>query len=272
MHLKRWTWAAALVAAVLVPMALGAQQPKRELLLVYEDHVKPSMVAPYEASTKELIKALADAKAASSSFEMMTLMYDDFTYVYLTPLKDYSALDGMENDWMAIGEKVGKERWKQIMASGASTMNGYSQMIAEHLPAISYAPAAPRLKEAEMGYVVDDYYYVLPGKTDEFKALGKQFADLYRSKGITNGWDLYQAVFGEDMPFYVVGHGAKNPSDFAEWDQKDTAALGEEGTALFTKVLSLCRRIECRPGWMRPDLSYHVPAPESPKPEPPKKK
>ena len=112
---------------------------------------------------------------------MMTLMYDDFTYVYLTPLKDYSALDGMENDWMAIGEKVGKERWKQIMASGASTMNGYSQMIAEHLPAISYAPAAQRLKDAEMGYVVDYYYYVLPGKTDEFKALGKQFADLYRS-------------------------------------------------------------------------------------------
>ena len=157
MNVRRWMWAAAPLAAVLVPMALGAQQPKRELLLVYEDHVKPSMAAPYEASTKELLKALTDAKAATTAFEMMALMYDDFTYVYLTPLKNYAVLDGMENDWQAVSERVDKARWKQIMVSGDATLNGSSQMIAEHLPALSYTPSAPRLKMSEMGYVVDDY-------------------------------------------------------------------------------------------------------------------
>jgi len=272
MNVRRWFGASALLAAFLIPVAPAAQQPKREFLLVYEDHVKPSMVSPYEASTKELIKALADAKAASSSFEMMTLMYDDFTYIYLTPLKNYSALEGVDGDWEAIGEKVGKERWKQIMASAAPTMDGYSQMIAEHLPAISYLPAAPRLKPSEMTFVVDDYLYVLPGKQEEFKALCKQIAELARSKGLTNGWDLYQVVFGENMPSYVVGMGAKDASDFAAWDQKDMAAFGEEGKALIAKAVGLCRKTERRTGWMRPDLSYHIPAPEASKPEPSKKK
>ena len=272
MDFKRWSGAAALLAAGLVPMALGAQQPQRAFLLVYEDHVKPSMAESYEASTKDMLKALTDAKASTPSFEMMAFMYDDFTYCYLTPLKDFGALDGMESDWMKVAEKVGKERWKQIMASNAPAVESYSELVAEHLPAISYAPAEPRLKESEMPYFVDYYYYVLPGKEAEFKALGKQFADLYRSKGVTNGWNVYQCLLGENLPFFIVGHDAKDPADFAAWDQKDTAALGEEGKALFAKVLSLCRKIESRPGWWRPDLSYHAPAPEPPKPEAPKKK
>ncbi len=197
---------------------------------------------------------------------MMAFAYEDFTtYCYLTPMTAYGALDGMESDWMKVAEKVGKDRWKKIMEANAPTTDGYSEMIAEHLPALSYAPAAPRLKESEMPYFVDYYYYVLPGKESEFKALAKQFADLCKSKGITNGWDLYQCLVGESLPFFVVGHGAKDAADFAAWDQKDTAAMGDEGKVLFAKAVALCRKIETRPGWWRPDLSYHAPAPEAPK-------
>ncbi len=137
--------------------------------------------------------------------------------------------------------------------------------VAMHLTALGYTPAAPRLKDAEMPYFVDYYYYVMPGKEEEFKGLAKQFADLYRSKGITNGWDLYQFVMGGDLPCFVVGHAAKDAADFAAWDAKDTAAMGEEGKALFGKVLAICRKIVTRPGTARPDLSHHAAPPEAPK-------
>jgi len=273
MNVKRWSWAAILVAGVVLPVALGAQQPRRELFLLYEDHVKPSMSGAYETSTKDMLKAFSDAKVSSPSFEMMAFAYDDFTtYCYLTPIPNYAALDGVESDWMKVAERVGKERWKKLMDAGAPTVDGCTEMVVEHLTSLSYIPAAPRLKASEMPYFVDYYYYVMPGREDEFKALAKQFAALYKSRGIANGWNLYQIVMGDSLPLFVVGHDAKDPVDFAEWDQKDTVALGDEAKALFGKVLAACRKVEVRPGWWRPDLSYRISAPEPARPEPPKKK
>ena len=264
MKFRRMFGAAAVTAAV-VSVALGAQQPQRQFFLLYEDHVKPSMGDAYEASIRDMNKALADAKASSPTFEMVAFTYEDFsTYCYLTPIPNYAALDGMDPEWMKISEKVGKERWKKIMEASAPTTDGFSQMVVEHLPALSYTPAAPRLKASEMPYFVDYYYYVMPGKESEFKALAKQFADLYKSKGISNGWNLYQVVLGDSLPLFVVGHDAKDALDFAEWDKKDTIAMGDEGKALFGKALALCHKVEARPGSWRPDLSFHVPPPEAP--------
>jgi hypothetical protein len=264
MNLKRCVWTVATMV-VAFSVALGAQQPPRQFFLLYEDHVKPSMGGAYEASIKDMNKALAEAKASSPMFEMMAFTYEDFaTYCYLTPIPNYAALDGMEPEWMKISEKVGKERWKKIMEANAPTTEGFTQMVVEYLPALSYIPAAPRLKASEMPYFVDYYYYVMPGKESEFKDLAKQYAALYKSKGISNGWNLYQIVVGDSLPLFVVGHDAKDALDFAEWDKKDTVAMGNEAQALFAKVLAVCRKVEARPGSWRPDLSFHVPPPDAP--------
>lgn len=262
MNSRRSCWIAALMVGAL-SLALGAQQPQRQLFLLYEDHVKPSMGDAYEASIKDMNKALAEAQASAPNFEMMAFTYEDFaTYCYLTPIANLAALDAMESDWMKISEKIGKERWKKIMGANAPTTDGFTQMVVEYLPALSYIPANPRLKPSEMTYFVDYYYYVMPGKESEFKELAKQYAALDKSKGISNGWNLYQIVLGDNLPLFVVGHDAKDALDFAEWDKKDTIALGNDAQALYGKVLAICRKVEARPGSWRPDLSFHVPPPE----------
>ena len=78
---------------------------------------------------------------------------------------------------------------------------------------------------------------------------------LYRRKGIADGYRLFKAAMGGEMPLLMVMIPAKDPLDFATQDAAWRAALGAEGEALFARAFGLSRRIDRHNALLRTDLS-----------------
>lgn len=120
---------------------------------------------------------------------------------------------------------------------------------------MSYKPSSPRFKPEEATFFHYDLYFVQPGKEDEAWALCKEFVALFKAKNIANPYRIFTPRVGYETPAIFVEVPAKDAADYYGFDEKDRAALGEEGRKLFAKAFAISRRIEHRNAWLRPDLS-----------------
>jgi hypothetical protein len=236
--------------------AFAADPPKPQLFVVHEEVVNPSMIPQYEGATRDLIKAFADKKLASSSFAFNAFMTMDMHYIYLTPIANWAQLDSIWKDWMSASDMIGKDRWTDIQKRGNGAMTSYSEIVAARRDDLSYKPENPRLKPEDEPFARVDYYYLLPGTEQQAEQVAKDYVALFKEKKIPDGFTIYMAMSGQDLPLLVAVIPAKSAADFAATDEKTAAALGDALRVLQGRALSLTRRLEHKDTFFRPDLSY----------------
>jgi hypothetical protein len=247
----------ALAALVLLgSLSALAVEPKPALYVIHEEVANPSMIPQYEAATRDLVKAIADKKTDDPAFRFNTFMTGDMHYVYVLPIANYGAMDAMNTAWMNAAQTFGAERWGDIMRRNASAITSYNEFVVMSRPDLSYMPDNARVKLNEAPYIRWQFYYLRPGTEEQAAQIAKDYASLFRSKNIADGFMIYMAQTGQDLPLLVAAIPAKSPADFAMADEKNTATLGDPLKALQMRALGISRRVEVREGWARPDLSY----------------
>ena len=246
-----------IVAAL--PLA-AADAPAPKIYVLHQEVVRPSMTAVYEETTKELIKLIQEHRSAAPTFHFNAVAGDDFTYLYVTQLPDFTALDTIPKEFEATAKAVGEAKWGDLMKRNGQAVEYIRETILLEDPSLSYTPASPRLKPEEMAYFHYDLYYVQPGRETEADALAREFVELFRKKGIPDGYRLFRVLMGAEMPMIAVMFGARDAADYQAQDAKGRQILGPEGAALFQRAFSLSRRFESHNGWWRADLSL-PPAP-----------
>lgn len=236
--------------------AHAADPPRQQLFLIHEETVNPSTVAQYESATKDLVKAFADKKVSSPTFILNTYMTSDFHYLYITPISGWAQLDTISKDWMGASEMIGKDKWRDLMKRGSAAMSSYDEAVAARRDDLSYQPENPRLKMEEMPYARVDYYYLKPGAEADAEQVARDYVALFKEKKIADGFTIYMAMSGHDLPLLVAVIPAKSPADFAAVDEKTMATLGDALRNLQGRAMAITRRIEHKDSWFRPDLSY----------------
>jgi hypothetical protein len=236
--------------------AYAADPPKPQLFLIHEETANPSMITQYEGATKDLFKAFAEKKVTSPSFIVNTYMTMDFHYLYITPIANWAQMDTVSKDWMSASDTVGKEKWLDIMKRGNGAMASYDEAVAARRDDLSYQPENPRLKMEEMPFARVDYYYLKPGTEEQAEQVARDYVALFKAKKVPDGFTIYMAMSGHDLPLLVAVIPAKSPADFAATDERTAAALGDALRVLQGRALSLTRRIEHKDSWFRPDLSF----------------
>jgi hypothetical protein len=214
------------------------------------------MVTQYEGATKDLVKAFADKKVTSPTFIMNTYMTSDFHYLYITPIANWAQMDTVSKDWMSAPEIVGKDKWLDLMKRGSGAMTSYDEEVAARRDDLSYQPENPRLKMEEMPFARVDYYYLKPGTEEQAEQVARDYVALFKAKKMPDGFTIYMAMSGHDLPLLVAVIPAKSPADFAATDERTVAALGDALRNLQGRAMSLTRRIEHKDSWFRPDLSF----------------
>ena len=243
----------------LLPAAVFAQ-PKPDLYVVHEEVVPPGMMMRYEAVTKEMLGTLAAKNVMNPNVAFTAFMTTDMHYLYVARLANgLGGLDAMYNAWMSMPDTVGKEKWKDLETRGSATMSSYNEMVIMRRPDLSYEPATPRIKLEEHAYYHWQFYYLQPGKESEAEQICRDYAALFKSKNVPDGFTIFMAMMGQDLPLLVAAIPAKSPADFAATDERNTALLGNDLRALQARALGITRRFETREGWYRPDLSYPSP-------------
>ena len=234
-------------------------QSKGQLHLIHEDFVKPSKVAEYEAALKELLAQLTQQKAA---VQFNASMRDDFHYYFVMPVENFSAVDELNKTMEEFDKKIGEMKSEELNKNFAGTYTYHEVFMARLMTDLSYAPEQSRLKDDEAGFLHWDFYYIEPGKEKEAMGIAKEYKELYKSKNISDGYDLWMGDIGSEMPVLAVVQWGKNATDFYTQSEKNDALLGEAGQALGAKAMAITRKFEHINGRPRPDLSY-MPAKEA---------
>jgi len=246
-----------IVALLVFPLLAVAQTPpKGQMLLIHEEIARPSMLMQYDASLREILAALTEKKADPSIFGMSLFVTPEFHYIYIVPISNYGALDKFQAAWMAVGEQVGKAKWQAMMDRANASMESYNETVAMLRPDLSYMPANPRLKMDEQKYVQIQFYYVIPGKEMEAEAIAKDYGALFKQKNIPDGFNVYWAMNGTDLPLLVVTSAGRSRADYYANDEKVNATLGNDVRPLQARALAITRRYEIRESMAHPELSF----------------
>ncbi len=234
---------------------LSAQDklPDSELLLVHEDAIYPYASEKYEKAVKDFVEMLKDSKVDRT---FRALQSDYFTYDFLTPVKDYDGLAkyfGMSSDMVL---KIGKEKFSKVMSEFDGCYSSHKNYILNLRNDLSYKPKYGMDPNEGLNFRHLDYLYVIPGKEQEMISLIKEYKSLYEKKNIEEGYRVYIGDLGTNMPMFLFVQPAKGNVDWATLSDKQDVLLGDEGTALWNKAMSITQKFEHRSGMMRPDLYY----------------
>ena len=99
-------------------VAWAQDMPKRQMMMIHEDEVKPYMSDKYEGAVKSLNAAL---KEHGVDFTHYTLAAGDFTYIHVVPVENHAELDA--DAFAPLNEKLGDkagELWSQFNDSIAA--------------------------------------------------------------------------------------------------------------------------------------------------------
>ena len=245
------------LCSILVSLAaFGQQMPKPQLFIVHEEIVKPSALMQYEAVTKDFIAALAEKKFSSPMLNWRAYMTPDMHFVYVGPIDNFASLDTMQAEWGRAREAVGAARWDDMDRRGSDTMSSYNDLIAMYRPDLSYMPANPRLSMSDRTHVRWDFYYLLPGRQKDAEAIARDYVALFKQKNITESFNIYMAVYGNDLPLLVATIPGKSEADLVTADDRVNTTLGADVRPLQQRAMAITRKFERREGTLRPDLSY----------------
>ncbi len=254
-------WLAAL-AALLLPAVLpaGALAQEQEsgtpqMFFVHQEVVKPAMISEYEAAAVDFVAMLGESSEAAEKLQFEAFSGPQIGYLYVIPVDGFAGFGEVSGAFESIAESFG-ERWKEVGARSDAAVERYESGFYVHRSDMSYQPETPRLAEDEVRFVHWDFWYAIPGKAEALEEVAREFVALYKSKSLDTGWNVYQAVTGNDLPLYVVAVGARNEADFHANEARLNELAGKEAEALQQKALKSARRVEPMVGWMRPDISF----------------
>lgn len=233
---------------------------KPELLVVYQDHVKPAKLDDYTAVAKDMVALLKEEKADSPAFDLWAFSSPDFTFTYVTPMSSMGEMDTMHEAWMALYKGPDKAKWEAFDARVNGAVLTSSRQIVARVASASYKPKEPRLSQEEAKYRWFDVFTVQPGKEKDFVGLCKSLAELAAKAGFKDGWNTYSVVVGPAIPCFIVVSPAKDQGDYAESDRAFSKAVGDEGKKIFAQVMAITEHYDGHGEWFRPEFSYQTPS------------
>ncbi|MCU1229902.1 MAG: hypothetical protein JWO97_2786 [Acidobacteria bacterium] len=251
---------ASLALTVPVQAADPAASAKPQLYLIHEEIARPSMLAQYESTTNELLTTLTEKKADPKVFGMNLYVTNDLHYVFVLPISNWAAIEGFQQSWAAIGDAVGKEKWANLMKRGNQAMESFTEIVVMRRPDLSYEPAMPRIKPEDARFAHWAFYYLDPARADEAEQVAKDYASLFKAKNVGDGFSVFMAVSGSNLPLLIVSVPAKSAADFYATDEKINAAFGNDIRPLAMRAMAITRRYETRDAVLRPDMSFPLPA------------
>jgi len=101
-----------------------------------------------------------------------------------------------------------------------------------------------------------NYYNFKTGKDEEVEAIPWSWKNLYEKKGVEMGFRVFPSFLGMEQPLYILATWAEDPLDYHTNLQKTSGLLGEEGAALWSKMMEYAEEVKVVEGWYLPQYSF----------------
>jgi hypothetical protein len=242
--LKKWTLV--LIAVVFTFSYVNSQEEEKKeeqptMFAVHTDNVKFSIMAKYEQMAKQLKENCEKYNIKGANWT--TISVEDGRYVYVTPIKSMADLD--KNPMGDLAEKMGKEKLGEMFDEMDDCYDSHSDAIVHYIPNLSYIPE---------GYDTSGKNYRDGQAMNEAM---KKVKDLFTTKGVGNGYEVYHSGFGSEESYYMVAISGDSEMAIAKGGEANDKLLGDEKDAVFYEVIKLTTKYDQVEAMVRPDLSYN---------------
>lgn len=245
----------ALAFAAFASPTVRAQTPAGQLYGVHREHANPARLAEYESTSREFAAAMKAHKISTFPSPYNVWSFDDLTYDYVAPMASLDDLAKIPSTFATLAGKMGEAKFADLMRRANAAMLSWDDVVIRERPDLGYAPANPRVSVAETSVVRFDFYYLRPGTEGELDQLAKDWRALTTAKGIADGYRVFEAVVGPELPLLVVATPGKDATDLATAWAANVKIGGADWQTLMARTLGLCRRFETKVGTLREDLS-----------------
>ena len=235
--------------------------PSVHFHVIFEEHPKPWMLDAYEASAREFAAMVGAHREEMPHFVFTTLQGEDLTIYYVAEVDDYAGIDQINREYNHLAAAMGGESFYRKMNESIAAASSLKTWVVSEGVDSGYQPANLRLKPEEEKFYAFEYFYLLTGHDAEVAQLVRDWADLYRRKGIADGFRVFRGVMGIDGPVLIVSVGARDAVDYETQQAKIRATLGADAEPLIKRTWAVTDRYEIKRAVARPDLSIPALAP-----------
>ncbi len=240
-----------LIAFFSLSLIQAQDTSKVQAYYIHEDPVNTSMVAPYEKLGTGLV---AGCKKINLTDGWLTIQRDDYSYLYITPIKNMGDLD--KNTFEPLQKSMGNEAYTKMFADFDKCYDSHRDYIVWLNKVVSYMPGGININPENTPYRHFTYYYITPQNLGKAREIAQAFHDLYVKKGSKLNYRVYRNGFGEKEDYFLVVVGAASAEEYEEMRSENTQLLGDEGKELYGKLLQVVSGIKQISGTARQDLSY----------------
>ncbi|WP_460218761.1 hypothetical protein [Psychroserpens sp. MEBiC05023] len=240
-----------LLITMIFAVNFGNSQDTPTMFVVHTDNVKFEKLPQYEKAAKSLKDNCA--KHDIKGLNWTAISIEDGRYVYVSPIKSMADLD---NDPMApLFEKMGKEAAEKLFSDMNQCYDSHSNAIVHHSPDLSYIPEG--YSSEGKNHREYHFLYYPPKHGKAMKEAMMKVKELFESKGIKNGYNVYHSGFGSEESYYMVSIAGKDDVSIAMGGQENDKLFGDDKGPTFFNVIKLTSKYDQVEGDIRPDLSYN---------------
>ncbi len=228
-----------LVAAIVGITAAPVSAEPAERLMARIEYVSAADSFTYQSTAAQLIEKLADTNSSRPA-QLLANTSSGFGFLYISESEDTSANTTPEAFWESVAGQIDQDR----AAQADELVSSYRNMQLIYLPELSYRPPTPRSAEQDRRFLSFFIYGLPRDKRAEFEAMGKDYNQLCRERGVNLWSETYEIESdGDELRFLVAKAAAGAPDFWRSEAQLDAAIQGErferiglQAEAMFTSV------------------------------------
>ena len=228
---------------------IAQEENKGQLWFCWEATVNPSLESQFIDLQLDLQSKL---KEHGFPYTIYTWTDGQFGYFFFYPVDTYDdkigIFDAFGDAVLTFGEDNFNRMWESVIS--------HRTYFLQSLPELSYIPEKPRLDDMDMPYAYWDILYVKADKKMKFVELVNKLRGLQQAQSFDDPVQMLAGDIGCDGSVYIAALKGKDGIDFRIQNQKMWELMGEEGSAIFQKMMSMLRKRESKQFWYMENLSY----------------
>ena len=229
----------------------NAQDEQPTMFVVHTDNVNFDMMPKYEQLAKQLKENCEKYNVQGVNWTAISI--EDGRYVYVSPIKNMAELD--KNPMAGLAEKMGKDAMGKMFNEMDDCYDSHSNAVVHFKPELSYIPEG--YNDEGKNHREYHFLYYSPKNAKEMKEGMAKVKEMFKTKGVKNGYSVYHSGFGSEGSYYMVSISGKDDLDIAQGGKENDELLGDDKAKQhFMNVIRLTTKYDQVEGDIRPDLSY----------------
>ena len=233
-----------LMGAVFVNDIRAQEAEQSNMFLLMEEFVAPSDLAQFWAAQDEALEKMDELEMKITFYAYQT---DDNSFYWAIPIKNFAGIDDFfAGMWNA--NKLLMENGYDSKAKFRDLSNISLSVVALN-PALGYKPAQMEDTGESRNFNEWAFVYLKSGHEKEAAEVMQQFIDFYKKENINYEWEVYEVVFGEHTPCWIIESQAANEAALRKQELELHEKYGKDFEKMWMDFVSHVRTIETKKGW-----------------------